>query len=127
MLKNQGCDEILTSDNTYLERAMDFFKRKYDQVVFYVITEDRQRVKAFMDERNLTTRHKVAWPSKQIRGVDYSLIALADSAILSYGTFGLTAAALHGNMDIMFCPKGYEKEWLTMHLLNAKPINLVFL
>ena len=119
-----GYKEVLGDGSIYLKQAMDYFARRNSNHIFYVLCQETERAKAFMEKSGLLDpkNYRVGWPGLNSAGVDFSLISLADNVIYSYGTYGFIAAIFYcEKCGTVLTPSGYDE---THENLYIKPVTL---
>ncbi|XP_023235998.1 galactoside 2-alpha-L-fucosyltransferase 2-like [Centruroides sculpturatus] len=85
-------------DLKYFEKAMLYFKRKYHDVIFVVVSDDRTWCR-----KNLGHLPDVAIPPEPEKPIyDMATLALCNHTIMTYGTFGFWSAYLAGGETVYF-------------------------
>ena len=81
-------------NETFYESAMDYFRQRYSQVAFLVVSDDVSWCKAHL--KSPDTYH-VGTPSAE---VDMAIMANCNASIVDYGTFGMWGAILAGGETV---------------------------
>ncbi|XP_064479240.1 galactoside alpha-(1,2)-fucosyltransferase 2-like [Ornithodoros turicata] len=91
----------VVADRTYFEKAMTYFRRKYQEPVFVVASDGI----AWCRENIDATKGDVYFAGDYIEsspGYDLALLAHCNHTIMTFGTFGFWAAYLAGGETIYF-------------------------
>lgn len=95
---------------------------------WHVITQEVDGIKKYMESKRLLENYTVTWLStSEDRSLDFALLSLADSAILSPGTYGILATAIYGNMKEILNTKGDIKKFRNNLGNQSLPSNLIYL
>jgi len=119
----------------YFTSAMQYFEDKYENVLFYVISDDMKSAKEYIHtEQN--KKFNIAWPyngavkegSNTWPQTDLALLSLSNHSIITFGTFGLWGSLLgNGYNRLTVCPKDYRVTDIGKEVYKAKLPNWIFL
>lgn len=92
------------SADEYFGTAMEYFHKKYKDVLFYVLSDDVLGAKQKLANANINNTFNIVYPGTGDRlspGVDLALLSLANHSILSYGTFSMWGALLANKGEVL--------------------------
>lgn len=92
--------KTVPTDPTYFYVAMDYFERKFQYVIFIVVSDDPTWCL-----RNLTKRKNIYVASKKMLsspGQDLAIMSSCNHSIFDYGTFGVWGAILAGGETVLY-------------------------
>merc|ERR1711994_443042 len=90
----------------YFTSAMEYFEDRYENVLFYVISDDMKSAKEYIHtEQN--KKFNIAWPyngavkegSNTWPQTDLALLSLSNHSIITFGTFGLWGSLLANRLE----------------------------
>ncbi|GJQ82232.1 hypothetical protein Trydic_g19433 [Trypoxylus dichotomus] len=110
-------------NHSYYTSAMDYFQGRYHNLIFIMVSIDEEWL-----EKNymLIQRHGrvVLNPFKNDRNRDLTLLSSCNHSIISYGTFGVTAALFAQGETILYdlqLPVDYRGDTLALGLSGVLP------
>lgn len=105
----------------YYDKAMDYIKSKYENVQFFIFSNDSEYIAENYSEHNLMIYDD---DTSDIKDYDMYLMASCKHLIIANSTFSWWAAWLHGNEGIVIAPKRWfngredtdiwEENWIKM-------------
>jgi galactoside 2-L-fucosyltransferase 1/2 len=84
---------------SYFEKAMDYFRTRYDDVYFIVCSDDKKWVKTNLISNNIS---QVIFSHENSYVIDFAILATCDHVIISRGTFGWWAGFLTKGITIYY-------------------------
>ena len=100
------------ADRAYLERAVEYFNKKYKNVLYVVCSDDMQ-----WSMRNFPSRNALFIVSGD-RAVDFGVLSRCDHTIMTVGSFGWWAAWLVNGTTVYF--KDWPKQGSSLDLKYNK-------
>jgi galactoside 2-L-fucosyltransferase 1/2 len=103
-------------DMDYYQRAMDYYRKQYSNVHFYIASDDKNWCRSnFMPFNETAT----VLPNNLSPSVELYILAQCRHVITSVGTFGWWSAYLSRSNEAIYPIKAHGKDWWTTERLQS--------
>ena len=102
---------------SYYKRAMQYFKQKYHNVTFVLISDDKKWCKKFIANNS---RNVIVTPKDNSPELDLCIIKKCNDTIISVGTFGFWSAYLNEKAEVVRSSNFPSQKWAKTNLPTWK-------
>lgn len=108
-----------TAPESYFRNAMKYFTDRYEQVQFFVASQDKLWTMQHIVSDNTSANVNVVYLFDNAPGEDMAVLSMCDHVIVSSGTFGWWAAWLAQGTTIYYAKYPYPHSSLDLAMKNA--------